>query len=182
MDLGSQTKSPIYFNEIIYRARYITRSETECGFLERRDKRRDKYIDERIDEFKEVKKVKKIIRTDRAPKPVGPYSQAVRVGNILYCSGQVAIDPTTNEINLGDIQTQSRIVMSNIKAVLEEAGATFENVVKTTIFLKSMNDFSAVNEIYGSYFKDQPPARSTIEVAGLPKGASVEIEVIAAFN
>jgi 2-iminobutanoate/2-iminopropanoate deaminase len=124
---------------------------------------------------------KKIIETEQAPKPVGPYSQAVQVGNLLFCSGQVAIDPKDNQVKLGDVQSQTRLVMENIKAVLTAAGGGFENVVKTTIFLKKMTDFSVVNEIYGSCFANHPPARSTVEVSGLPKGVDVEVEVIAAF-
>ena len=124
---------------------------------------------------------KTIIHTDHAPKPVGPYSQAVRVGNLLFCSGQIAIDPVSNAVKGGDIRSQTKLVMENIKAILTAAGGTFENVVKTTIFLKRMGDFSAVNEVYGTYFSKEPPSRSTVEVSALPKGVEVEVEVIAAF-
>jgi 2-iminobutanoate/2-iminopropanoate deaminase len=124
---------------------------------------------------------KTIIQTANAPKPVGPYSQAVRVGNLLFCSGQISIDPKTNEVKMGTAQAQAKLVMENIKAVLAEAGGNFENVVKTTIFLRKMSDFAAVNELYATYFTSHPPARSTIEVSGLPKGVDVEIEVTAAF-
>ncbi len=122
---------------------------------------------------------KKAILTKDAPAPIGPYSQAVRVGNILYCSGQIPLDPVTNQIVPGDVKVQTRQVMENIAAVLKAAGASFENVVKSTIFLKTMNDFPSVNEIYGAYFATVSPARSTVAVAGLPREVSVEIEVIA---
>ncbi|MCC6276424.1 MAG: RidA family protein [Oligoflexia bacterium] len=121
----------------------------------------------------------KIIETQDAPKPVGPYSQAVQVGPFLYCSGQIAIDPKSNEVRLGPVQDQAELVMKNIEAVLTKAGYGFEHVVKTTIFLKRMSDFSVVNEIYGRYFKKNPPARSTVEVSGLPKGVDVEVEITA---
>lgn len=117
--------------------------------------------------------------TDKAPAPVGPYSQAVEAGGFLFCSGQIAIDPKTNQVQMGSVSDQSRLVLENIRAVLESAGLNFNHVIKSTIFLTSMNDFAAVNEVYGQYFKEQPPARSTIAVAGLPKGVNVEIEVIA---
>ena len=125
---------------------------------------------------------KKIVETTQAPKPVGPYSQAVQVGHLLFCSGQVSIDPSDNQVKMTDIQTQTRLVMENIKAVLTAAGGGFQNVVKTTIFLKRMSDFAVVNEIYGSYFLSEPPARSTVEVSGLPKGLDVEIECVAALS
>lgn len=123
--------------------------------------------------------MKKIHRTDKAPAPVGPYSQAVEAGGFLFCSGQISIDPKTNQVHTGPIAEQARLVLENIRAVLENAGLGFSNVVKTTIFLTNMNDFAAVNEVYAQYFKEEPPARSTIAVAGLPKGVNVEIEVIA---
>lgn len=123
--------------------------------------------------------MKTVIRTDKAPAPVGPYSQAVEAGGFLFCSGQIAIDPKTNQVHTGPIEEQAKIVMENIKAVLNEAGLSFGNVVKTTIFLTNMSDFAAVNEVYAKYFTEQPPARSTIAVAGLPKGVHVEIEVLA---
>ena len=124
---------------------------------------------------------RKIIKTSHAPAPVGPYSQAVQVGNMLFCSGQIAIDPKSNEVIKGNVTEQAQLVMKNIKAVLDEAGGTFENVVKTTIFLKNMGDFAAVNEVYGGYFTKNPPARSTVEVSALPKGVDVEIEIIASI-
>jgi 2-iminobutanoate/2-iminopropanoate deaminase len=126
--------------------------------------------------------MKKIISTNEAPKAIGPYSQAVRSGRFLFCSGQIPLDPKSGEIVPGDITAQTRRVLDNIAAVLRAEGGTFEDVVKTTIFLTDLNDFQTVNEIYGSYFKNQPPARSTVQVAALPKGARVEIEVIAAIE
>jgi len=123
--------------------------------------------------------MKKIIRTDNAPAPVGPYSQAVEAGGFLFCSGQIAIDPKTNQVLTGPVSEQAKLVMSNIKGVLEAAHLGFEDIVKTTIFLTNMNDFATVNEVYAEFFDAQPPARSTIAVAGLPKGVHVEIEVIA---
>ncbi len=123
----------------------------------------------------------KIIETKLAPAPIGPYSQAVQVGNLLFCSGQIAIDPSTNQVLTGPVSEQAAQVMKNIEAVLKQAGGGFSNVVKTTIYLTDMKDFPAVNEIYGSYFKTLPPARSTVAVAGLPKGVQVEIEVTAAL-
>jgi 2-iminobutanoate/2-iminopropanoate deaminase len=123
--------------------------------------------------------MKTIIRTDKAPAPVGPYSQAVDAGSFLFCSGQIAIDPKTNQVHTGPIEEQTKIVMENIKAVLNEAGLSFGNVVKTTIYLINMNDFAQVNEVYAKYFTEQPPARSTVAVAALPKGVHVEIEVLA---
>jgi 2-iminobutanoate/2-iminopropanoate deaminase len=126
--------------------------------------------------------MKKIIATTEAPAAVGPYSQAVRIGNFVFCSGQIPLDPKTAQIVQGDIKTQTLRVMENISAVLRAEGLTFENIVKTTIFLTNLADFQTVNELYGSYFKSDPPARSTVQVAALPKGANVEIEVIAAAN
>jgi 2-iminobutanoate/2-iminopropanoate deaminase len=124
--------------------------------------------------------MKTIIYTKDAPEPVGPYSQAVEVGNFVYCSGQVAIDPKTNQVISGnDIREHTQRVMMNIDRVLKAAGLGFEHVFKSTIFLTNMNDFQTVNQIYGEYFKKDPPARSTVEVKGLPKGVPVEIEVIA---
>lgn len=123
--------------------------------------------------------MKKIIITKNAPAPVGPYSQAIEVNNTLYCSGQISIVPETNEVNTGSIDSQTRQVMKNIQAVLEAGGYTWDHVIKTTIFLTNMQDFTTVNSIYATYFKEMPPARSTIQVAALPKGVNVEIEVIA---
>jgi 2-iminobutanoate/2-iminopropanoate deaminase len=129
-----------------------------------------------------VGRMKKIISTSDAPAAIGPYSQAVRSGRFLFCSGQIPLDPNSGQIVPGDIAAQTRRVLDNIAAVLKAEGLRFENVVKTTIFLTNLTDFQAVNEIYGSYFKQQPPARSTVQVSALPKGANIEIEVIAAAN
>ncbi len=123
--------------------------------------------------------MKSIISTNKAPKAVGPYSQAVKMGNFLFCSGQISINPETNEVFTGDIKTQTQMVLKNIEGVLSAANLGFENIIKTTIFLTDMNDFAVVNEIYASVFKAEPPARSTVAVAALPKGVNVEIEVIA---
>lgn len=123
--------------------------------------------------------MKKIISTSEAPGAIGPYSQAVRSGRFLFCSGQIPLDPKSGQIVPGDIAAQTRRVLDNVAAVLKAEGLTFDHVVKTTIFLTNLGDFQTVNEIYGSYFKQDPPARSTIEVAALPKAANVEIEVIA---
>jgi 2-iminobutanoate/2-iminopropanoate deaminase len=126
--------------------------------------------------------MKKIISTTEAPAAVGPYSQAIRAGNLIFCSGQIPLDPKSGKIVEGDITAQARRVMENITAVLRAEGMTFENIVKTTIFLTDLGDFQTVNELYGSYFKSDPPARSTVQVSALPKGANVEIEVIAIAN
>ena len=123
--------------------------------------------------------MKKIIHTDNAPKAVGPYSQAVQMGDFLFCSGQISIDPKTNEVFTGDIKNQTEMVMKNIEAVLGAAGLNYSNIIKTTIFLTNMNDFATVNEIYAKAFHSEPPARSTVAVAALPKGVNVEIEVVA---
>jgi 2-iminobutanoate/2-iminopropanoate deaminase len=122
---------------------------------------------------------KKVIRTDNAPAPIGPYSQAIQYGNMLFVSGQVAIDPATGEVVQGDIQLETRQVMENLKAVLAEAGMDFSNIIKSSIFLMDMGQFALVNEVYGYYFADNAPARETVQVAGLPKGVNVEISVIA---
>ncbi|PYL23156.1 MAG: reactive intermediate/imine deaminase [Verrucomicrobia bacterium] len=126
--------------------------------------------------------MKKIISTSEAPAAIGPYSQAARSGNLLFCSGQIPLDPKSGQIVTGDIGGQTRRVLDNIAAVLKAEALTFDNVVKTTIFLTDLGDFQTVNEIYGSYFKQAPPARSTVQVSALPKGANVEIEVIAVAN
>ena len=124
--------------------------------------------------------MKKTVSTNEAPAAIGPYSQAVRSGRFLFCSGQIPLDPKSGEIVSGDIAAQTRRVLDNIAAVLRAEGLTFENVVKTTVFLTDLGDFQTVNEIYGSYFKQEPPARSTVQISALPKGAKLEIEVIAA--
>lgn len=123
--------------------------------------------------------MKKIISTSEAPGAIGPYSQAVRSGRFVFCSGQIPLDPKSGQIITGDIASQTRRVLDNIAAVLKAEGLTFDNVVKTTIFLTNLSDFQTVNDIYGSYFKQDPPARSTVQVSALPRGANVEIEVIA---
>lgn len=122
---------------------------------------------------------KKEIRTDRAPSPVGPYSQAVQSGGFIFCSGQIALEPDTGKLIDADIESETKQVMENLKAVLEAAGSSLNHVVKTSIFLRDINDFGRVNSVYASYFKDIPPARSTVQAAALPKGAGVEIECIA---
>ena len=132
--------------------------------------------------FRYYRPMKKIISTKEAPAAVGPYSQAVRVGSTVYCAGQIPLDPKSGQIVPGDIGAQTRRVLENIAAVLRAESLAFENIVKTTIFLTNLNDFQTVNEIYGSYFKKEPPARSTVQVPALPKGANVEIEVIAVAN
>ncbi|RIA09764.1 2-iminobutanoate/2-iminopropanoate deaminase [Flavobacteriaceae bacterium MAR_2010_72] len=124
--------------------------------------------------------MKTIINTPNAPAPIGPYSQAVLSGNTLYTSGQIAFDVATGELVLKDIQTETRQVMENLKAVLEAAGMTFEHVVKTSIFISNMNDFALINEVYGQYFNPETaPARETVQVARLPKDVNVEISMIA---
>jgi 2-iminobutanoate/2-iminopropanoate deaminase len=123
--------------------------------------------------------VKDIVNTDRGPKPIGPYSQAVKINGLLYLSGQVALDPKSNEMSTGDIKQQTERVLENIKGILEAAGSNLHHVVKTTVFLKDMNEFPAMNEVYAHYFTAAPPARSTVQVSRLPKDALVEIEVIA---
>lgn len=124
--------------------------------------------------------MKKIINTENAPAPIGPYNQAVLVGNVLYTSGQIALDPVSMKLILNDIETETKQVMENLKAVLEAANMTFENVVKSTIFIINMNDFTRINSVYGSYFDEKTaPARETVQVAGLPKGVNVEISMLA---
>ena len=124
--------------------------------------------------------MKKIIFTEKAPAPIGPYNQAVLKGNILYTSGQIAIHPKTGELVTANIEEETHQVMHNIKAVLEAAGMTFENVVKTTIFIMNMSDFGCINTVYGSYFNEKTaPARETVQVACLPKNVNVEISMIA---
>jgi 2-iminobutanoate/2-iminopropanoate deaminase len=123
--------------------------------------------------------MKTIIKTDKAPAPIGPYNQAVLAGNMLFVSGQVAINPATNQVEMNGIEAETKLVMNNIKAILEEAGVGFEDVVKTSIFLSDMGTFATVNEIYGSYFTANFPARETVEVSVLPKNVNVEISVIA---
>jgi 2-iminobutanoate/2-iminopropanoate deaminase len=124
--------------------------------------------------------MKKIIFTENAPAPIGPYNQAVLKGNTLYTSGQIAINPATGELVTETIESETKQVMQNMKAVLEAAGMTFENVVKTTIFIMDMNDFGKINTVYGAYFNETTaPARETVQVACLPKNVNVEISMIA---
>ena len=124
--------------------------------------------------------MKKVIYTENAPAPIGPYSQAILIGNTLYTSGQIALLPNTMELLLGDVEVETRQVMENLKAVLAAADMTFENVVKTTIFIMDMNDFARINSVYGVYFNEKTaPARETVQVAGLPKNVNVEISMVA---
>ncbi|GGW22133.1 RidA family protein [Arenibacter certesii] len=124
--------------------------------------------------------MKKIINTKNAPAPIGPYNQAVLTGNTLYISGQIPIDPKTGDLVEGDIKKETKQSMENLKAILTEAGMTFENVVKSSIFVKDMNQFALINEVYGTYFNAATaPARETVEVANLPKFVNVEISMIA---
>lgn len=122
---------------------------------------------------------KKIIKTDKAPGAIGPYSQAVQIGSLLYTSGQIPLDPATGEIVKGDIKLQTKRVLDNLAGILAAAGSSFEQVVKTMVFIKDMNDFSALNEVYAEYFVNDYPARSCVEVARLPKDVKVEIELVA---
>jgi 2-iminobutanoate/2-iminopropanoate deaminase len=122
---------------------------------------------------------KKVIQTDKAPKAIGPYSQAIQAGNFLFLSGQIPLDPKTGELVKGDIQQQTRQVLENIKGVLESQGLGMEDIVKVTIFLKDIGNFNQVNEVYATYFLSSPPARSTVEVTKLPRDADIEIEAIA---
>ena len=138
-------------------------------------------IARRASAFK-LARMKKIISTSEAPGAIGPYSQAIRSGSFLFCSGQIPLDPKSGQIVPGDIAAQTRRVLDNIAGILKAEGLTFDHVVKTTIFLTNLGDFQTVNEIYGSYFEQDPPARSTVEVSALPKGANVEIEVVAMAN
>jgi 2-iminobutanoate/2-iminopropanoate deaminase len=124
--------------------------------------------------------MKTIIYTEKAPAPIGPYNQAVLKGNTLYTSGQIALNPTTMELVTENIESETKQVMENMKAVLETAGMTFENVVKTSIFITNMNDFGSINAVYGSYFNEKTaPARETVQVACLPKNVNIEISMIA---
>lgn len=120
-----------------------------------------------------------IISTEKAPAAIGPYSQAVRVGDLLFTSGQIPLIPGSMELVTGDIQAQTKQCMENLKAILEEAGTNFDNCIKLTIFIKDMNQFGQINEVYGTYFSDNPPARACVEVARLPKDVDIEIEAIA---
>lgn len=123
--------------------------------------------------------MKEIIKTDAAPQAIGPYSQAIRCDRFIFCSGQIPLDPRTGELVGGGIAEQTEQVLENLRHVLTAAGASLEQVVKTTVFLAQMDDFAAMNAVYARHFADDPPARSTVQAAGLPRGAKVEIEVIA---
>jgi len=120
-----------------------------------------------------------VIATNQAPQAIGPYSQAVRTLDLIFTSGQIAIDPATQQVIAGDISAQTDRVLKNLAAILQESGSRMEKVLRCTVFLKNMGDFAAMNEVYGRYFKQAPPARSTVEVARLPKDVLVEIDVIA---
>ncbi len=125
--------------------------------------------------------MKDIVLTDRGPKPIGPYSQAVKSNGFVFVSGQVALDPKTNDFVGADVRQQTERVLENLKAILEASGVTLNHVVKTTVFLKDMNDFATMNEVYARYFTAAPPARSTVQAARLPKDALVEIDLIASL-
>ncbi len=123
--------------------------------------------------------MKKVIQTEKAPKAIGPYSQAIEAGNLIFLSGQIPINPATGEMVSGDIRQQTRRVLENLKHVLESRGLSMKQVVKTTIFFKDLGNFGPVNEVYAAFFPEDPPARSTVQVAGLPRDADIEIEAIA---
>jgi 2-iminobutanoate/2-iminopropanoate deaminase len=123
--------------------------------------------------------MREVIATDHAPKAIGPYSQAIRAQGLIFTSGQVAIDPATQQVIAGNVSAQTDRVLKNLAAILEASGSTLDKVLRCTVFLKNMTDFAAMNEVYGRYFKQAPPARSTVEVARLPKDVLVEIDVIA---
>jgi 2-iminobutanoate/2-iminopropanoate deaminase len=123
--------------------------------------------------------MKEIVTTDRGPKAIGPYSQAVKANGFIFVSGQIALDPATHQLIQGDIQQQTERVMENLKGIVMAAGSSMEKVVRTTVFLADMNEFAAMNEIYGKYFPAAPPARATVQVARLPRDVRVEIDVVA---
>ena len=125
--------------------------------------------------------MKEIINSPKAPAPIGPYSQAVKAGNTLYVSGQIPIDQESNSLIAGSIEAETEQVMKNLAFILNEAGLSFQHVLKCSIFVSGMDNFSRINEVYGKYFGDNPPARETVEVSGLPKGVNVEISCIATF-
>lgn len=122
-----------------------------------------------------------VVKPAKSAPALGPYNHAVRIGDLLFCAGQIPLDPATGNLVTGDISAQTERVLLNIKAILDDQGLTFANVVKSTVFLTNLADFAAMNQVYGTYFTTDFPARSTVQVAGLPKGANVEIEVIAHF-
>jgi 2-iminobutanoate/2-iminopropanoate deaminase len=123
--------------------------------------------------------VKEVIATDRGPKAIGPYSQAIRANGFVFVSGQIPLDPVTQQLVAGDIQVQTERVLENLKGIVEAAGSSLDHVVRATVFLADMNEFAAMNEVYGRYFRNQPPARSTVQVSRLPRDVRVEIDVIA---
>ena len=123
--------------------------------------------------------MREVIATEQAPKAIGPYSQAIRAQGLIFTSGQIAIDPTTAQIIAGDVSAQTDRVLKNLAAILQASGSSLEKVLRCTVFLKNMGDFTAMNEVYGRYFRQSPPARSTVEVARLPKDVLIEIDVIA---
>ena len=125
--------------------------------------------------------MREVIATDQAPQAIGPYSQAIRAQGLIFTSGQVAIDPATQQVIAGDVGAQTDRVLKNLAAILQASGSSLEKVLRCTVFLKNMGDFAAMNEVYGRYFKQSPPARSTVEVARLPKDVLVEIDVIALY-
>ncbi|MGI6605253.1 MAG: RidA family protein [Firmicutes bacterium] len=125
--------------------------------------------------------MKRAISTDKAPEAIGPYSQAIQIGNLLFTAGQIPVCPETGELVKGDIKAQTRQALKNVAAILEAAGTSMQNVLKTTVFLTDMADFAAMNEVYAEFFSEPYPARSAIQVAALPKGVAVEIETIAAL-
>jgi 2-iminobutanoate/2-iminopropanoate deaminase len=122
---------------------------------------------------------KKVVKTEKAPQAIGPYSVAIIAGNWIYTAGQLGIDYTTNELVPGGIEAETRQALMNLQNILESTGSSLQNVVKTTVFLRDMNDFSVMNSVYAGFFTSEPPARSTVQVAALPKGAAVEIEAVA---
>ena len=122
---------------------------------------------------------KNVVSTQQAPQAIGPYSQAIKIGNLVYTAGQIPLDPATGKLVEGDIEAQTERVMENVKAILEASGSALNRVIKTTCFLATLDDFQRFNQVYGRYFTDQPPARSTVEVSRLPAGAQVEVECIA---
>ena len=126
-----------------------------------------------------VSTVKQIIKTEQAPQAIGPYSQAIKAGGLVYVSGQIPIDPNTGQFVSGGIEEQTEQVMKNLSAVLQAAGSGLDRVVKTTVFLGDMEDFAAMNQVYGRFFASEPPARATVQAAGLPRNAKVEIEAVA---
>ena len=125
--------------------------------------------------------IKSVIKPAKSPAAVGPYNHAVRVGDLLFCAGQIPVEPATGNLVIGDIKTQTERVLQNVKVILDDQKLTFASVVKSTVFMTNLGDFAAMNEVYAKYFTENFPARSTVQVAALPKGASVEIEVIAHF-